>query len=91
MKHNVYFEGRVQSLAINEKEGPATLGVIEPGAYSFSTSSEERMTVVAGILRVRQPGTEWKAYGAGEEFVVPPKVSFDVEAAADVAYLCRYR
>ena len=39
MKHNSYFEGKVQSLALREHDGPATIGVIEPGSYSFSTSS----------------------------------------------------
>jgi uncharacterized protein YaiE (UPF0345 family) len=91
MKYNVYFEGKVQSLGINEREGYATIGVIESGAYSFSTSFEERMTVVAGAMNVRLPGGEWKSYIAGERFVVPPKISFDIEAKADVGYICRYR
>lgn len=56
MKHNVYFDGKVQSLGLDEREGCATVGVIEPGTYSFSTSSEERMTMVAGSMRVRLPG-----------------------------------
>jgi len=91
MKHNVYFDGKAQSLGLNEREGYATVGVIEPGTYSFSTSSEENMTMVAGSMRVKLPGAEWKAYAAGDSFVVPPNVSFDIEVGADVAYLCRYR
>ena len=91
MKHNSYFDGKVQSLALVEPEGPATVGVIEPGAYQFSTSSEERMSVIVGRLRVKLPGGEWKEYGAGQTFVVPPKLSFDIEAKADAAYVCRYR
>jgi purine/pyrimidine-nucleoside phosphorylase len=91
MKHNSYFEGKVQSLALAEREGPATVGVIEPGKYSFSTSSEERMSVTAGILRAKLPGSEWRAYAAGEGFVVAPGLSFEVECEADVAYVCRYR
>jgi purine/pyrimidine-nucleoside phosphorylase len=91
MKHNSYFEGKVQSLALGEREGPATVGVIEPGSYAFSTSTEERMTVTAGSLKVRLPGSEWRSYTAGETFVVPPGISFEVEAAADASYICRYR
>jgi purine/pyrimidine-nucleoside phosphorylase len=91
VKHNSYFEGRVQSLALNESEGPATIGVIEPGSYTFSTSSEERMSVVAGSLRAKLPGCDWKEYSAGQSFTVPPKHSFDIEARADAAYICRYR
>jgi len=91
MKHNSYFEGKVQSLALAEPEGPATVGVIEPGAYRFSTSSEERMSVIAGSMRVRLPGGDWKEYAAGQSFVVPPDQSFDIEARVDAAYVCRYR
>lgn len=71
MKHNVYFEGKVQSLGLDEHEGYATLGVIEPGAYTFSTSSEERMTIVAGSMRVRLPSGEWQEYRAEESFIIP--------------------
>lgn len=91
MKHNAYFDGKVQSLSLDEQQGPATVGVIAPGAYSFSTSKEERMSLVAGAMRVRLPGGEWKDFMAGEGFVVPKGVSFEVEAKADVAYICRYR
>lgn len=91
MKHNVYFDGKVQSLALNETGGSATVGVVEAGTYTFSTSSEEHMTVVAGTLGVRLPGAEWKTYRAGETFVVPPRLSFEIKANADAAYLCRYR
>jgi uncharacterized protein YaiE (UPF0345 family) len=91
MKHNTYFQDKVQSLALSEKEGPATVGVIEAGKYSFGTTKEERMTLIAGAMKVRLPGGEWKALIAGEGFIVPPNVSFEVEAPADVAYICRYR
>ena len=91
MKHNSYFDGKVQSLALAEKEGPTTIGVIGPGAFTFSTSSEERMTLISGSMKVRLPGSEWKLFVAGEGFVVASGASFDVEAKEDVAYICRYR
>jgi purine/pyrimidine-nucleoside phosphorylase len=91
MKHNSYFEGKVQSLALSESGGPATVGVIESGTFSFSTSSEERMTILSGELRVRLPGAAWSAFSSGEGFVVGKGLSFEVEARGDVAYMCRYR
>jgi uncharacterized protein YaiE (UPF0345 family) len=91
MKHNSYFDGKVQSLAVNTSEGPATAGVIEPGKYTFKTDSEEHMHVVAGTLKSKLPGAAWQAFARGQSFVVPAHVSFDVEAAADVAYLCYYK
>jgi purine/pyrimidine-nucleoside phosphorylase len=91
VKHNSYFEGKVQSLGLNEREGFATVGVVEPGDYTFSTDKEERMSVVAGSLRLQLPGAAWKDYGAGSVFIVPPKTSFKIVAEADAAYICRYR
>ena len=91
MKHNSYFEGKVQSLVVSTPEGPATVGVIEPGKYSFGTDCEEHMHVVAGTLKAKLPAGDWKNYGQGQFFVVPPHVKFDVEAAGDVAYLCYYK
>jgi purine/pyrimidine-nucleoside phosphorylase len=91
MKHNSYFDGKVQSLAVDTSEGPATAGVIEPGKYTFKTDSEERMRVVAGTLKAKLPGAEWQTFASGQSFVVPAHAAFDVEAAADVAYLCHYK
>ena len=91
MKHNSYFEGKVQSLGLTTPEGPATVGVIEPGQYNFKTDSEERMHIIAGKLKARLAGSAWRAYSAGESFVVPAEAAFDCEAAADVAYLCYYK
>ncbi len=31
VKHNSYFDGKVQSLALSEPEGSATVGVLEKG------------------------------------------------------------
>lgn len=91
MKHNSYFDGKVQSLGLSEPEGPATIGVIEAGSYTFSTSSEERMTVLSGTLKAKLPGQDWKSFRQGEGFVVPTGVSFEVSAVSDIAYACRYR
>ena len=91
MKHSSYFDGKVQSLGLNTPEGYATAGVIEPGTYTFTTASEEQMHVVAGTLKAKLPGATWQTFFKGQFFVVPARASFDVEAAADVAYLCYYK
>ena len=91
MKHSTYFQDKVQSLGLSEQEGAASVGVMEAGKYTFSTASEERMTVIAGTMKVKLPGGEWKSLVTGEGFIVPPKASFEVDAPADVAYICRYR
>jgi uncharacterized protein YaiE (UPF0345 family) len=59
--------------------------------YEFSTSSEERMSIVAGRVRVKLPGGAWREYEKGEGFEVPPNVKFQIAAEVDAAYVCRYR
>ncbi len=90
MKHNRYFDDRVQSLGFSDAEGSATVGVIDAGEYAFGTSQRERMTVVTGTLWYRVPGKPWLSAGAGEGFAVPPGVTFEVKAEGPVAYRCRY-
>ncbi|MCC5845704.1 MAG: pyrimidine/purine nucleoside phosphorylase [Verrucomicrobia bacterium] len=90
-KHNQYFDGSVSSLGFETPEGPATVGVMAPGAYTFGTSTREVMTVITGTLTIQQPGeTEWTAYGPGESFEVPGGITFGVRVETNTAYLCRY-
>ncbi len=91
IKHNLYFDGRVQSLAVNTGEGPATIGVIEPGQYTFTTTSEEHMVVIDGIMEVKVQDDKWKEIRKGDKVVIPMNASFDVDAAFDVAYICYYK
>lgn len=92
LKHNSYFNGQVQSLGLVVDGVNATVGVMEPGRYTFSTSSEEHMTITAGLLNAQLPDESvWREYAAGETFVVPPGKSFEVEAKRDVAYICLYK
>ncbi|MCE5299943.1 MAG: pyrimidine/purine nucleoside phosphorylase [Spirochaetia bacterium] len=91
MKHSTYFEGKVQSLALNTNKGKATVGVMEPGKYTFNTSTEETMKVVSGSMNVKLPGKEWKNFLEGETFVVPAGKAFDLDVAIDAAYICYYK
>lgn len=45
IKHNQYFEGKVQSLAVDGHDKPATVGVMAAGEYEFGTELPELMTV----------------------------------------------
>ncbi|MTV51025.1 DUF1255 family protein [Heliobacillus mobilis] len=90
MKHNSYFDGKVQSLELQTENGVATVGVITPGQYTFGTSTQEKMVITAGSLRVKLPDQDWQTVMSGEFFVVDKNVSFVVEAEQDVAYLCYY-
>ncbi len=90
-KHNVYFDGKVQSLGFERNGRRATVGVLEPGEFHFGTDAPERMTVVSGEIAARLPGeTGWRAFPAGTTFEVPGKSGFDVKASAPSAYLCEF-
>jgi len=91
MKHNSYFDGKVQSLEVNTENGAATIGVITPGKYTFNTNTEERMIVTSGVLNVKLPGENWKKFSLNEEFIITERSSFEVEASEDASYICYYK
>lgn len=88
---NEYFDGNVKSIAFKGEELPSTVGVMAPGEYEFGTSQKEVMTVVAGALIIKLPGSdEWVTFKSGESFSVDANVSFGVQVKTDTAYLCTY-
>ncbi len=89
---NEYFDGRVKSIAFENADGPATVGVMAPGEYEFGTSTIEYMTITSGALEDQLPGeTKWKTYKPFETFVVPGNVKFRVKADQDTSYRCLYK
>ncbi len=92
LKHNTYFEGRVQSLGFERNGLKASVGVIAPGEYHFGTGAAERMTVISGLLAVKLDGaSEWHRYAMGTSFEVPANSGFDVQAiGGPAAYLCEF-
>jgi len=89
---NSYFDDQVKSIALDNKQGQLTVGVMNVGDYTFGTSQHETMTVVSGALTVKLPGSdEWITYAAGERFEIDANQSFDVKVAEQTAYLCQYR
>ena len=91
LKHNSYFEGKVQSVGFERNGRSQTVGVIDVGEFHFDTNAAERMTVVSGELSIRLPGaTDWRAYPAGTVFEVAAKSGFDVRAHSPAAYVCEF-
>jgi uncharacterized protein YaiE (UPF0345 family) len=92
LKHNLYFDGNVQSVGFERNGRRASVGVIAPGEYHFGTDAPERMTVVSGELEAKVAGADatWRAYPAGTSFEVGAKSGFDVRARAPSAYLCEF-
>lgn len=91
LKHNTYFDGKVQSVGFERNGLKATVGVIAAGEYHFNTDAAERMTVVSGQLRAKVTGGEWVTYPAGTYFEILAKSGFDVAAMGGAAaYLCEF-
>lgn len=89
---NQYFDGNVKSLGYETTKGKSTIGIINPGEYTFGTAQKEIMHVVEGGLEVLLPdAAEWISITAGSLFEVPANASFKVKSAVQTAYLCQYR
>ena len=63
IKHNSYFDEKVQSLGFEGKTQPVSVGVMEAGEYRFGTEAAERMQVITGALVVLLPGSSALAPG----------------------------
>jgi uncharacterized protein YaiE (UPF0345 family) len=91
LKHNTFFDGKVQSVGFERLGRKLTAGVIDRGEFHFGTDAPERMTVVSGELLVKRDGSsEWHAYPAGTVFEVAGKSGFDVRAHEPAAYVCEF-
>jgi len=90
VSHNVYFDGKVQSLGIETEKGPATVGVMKKGTYVFNTSSLETMVVISGSMSTKVSGGDWITHKKNDAFEIAANTSFEVMCATDVAYICYY-
>jgi uncharacterized protein YaiE (UPF0345 family) len=91
LKHNTYFDGKVQSVGFERNGRRHTVGVIDTGEFHFGTDAAERMTIVDGEVFVRVDGAAaWQHYPAGTSFEVAAKSGFDIRAAAPAGYVCEF-
>jgi uncharacterized protein YaiE (UPF0345 family) len=89
---NEYFDGKVKSLAFDNKSGKQTLGVMATGEYEFGTSTVEVMTVVSGKLTIQLPeSSDWNSYLPCDSFTVDKDKKFKVKIEEPSAYLCLYK
>lgn len=91
IKANEYFDAKVKSLGHEAKGQSFTVGVMEPGEYTFGTSTEEHMEVVFGEMEATLPDGTTKVYKKGEFFLVAANQEFKVVIKEPVSYLCLYR
>jgi uncharacterized protein YaiE (UPF0345 family) len=90
IKVSEYFEGKVKSLGQVLKGQKFTVGVMEPGEFTFSTGAPEVMEVVLGAMEVQLPDGSRASYAKGQTFSVPGNSSFVVKVNDPVSYICFY-
>ncbi|MCP4213120.1 MAG: pyrimidine/purine nucleoside phosphorylase [bacterium] len=91
IKVNEYFDGNVKSLADELKGETFSVGIIEPGEYTFGTATEELMEVTHGQMDVDLPDGSKITCKKGESFTVPANKEFKATATEPVSYLCIYK
>ncbi len=91
-KANIYFEGTVSSRTLIFGDGTKkTLGMMQPGEYTFNTGVAEIMEILAGDLqyRIGELG-EWKQVNSGESFQIPGNSSFTMRVMTITDYCCSF-
>ena len=92
IKVNEYFDGEVKSLALTVGGESVTAGVMQAGEYEFNTGKREIMTVTAGSMDVKLPGsTEFKTFSRGQAYEVPASSKFQLRIKGDCAYICEFK
>lgn len=91
-KANIYFDGGVTSRTVQFADGSVkTLGMMQPGEYSFNTDKKEIMDILFGEVEVMLPGEkEWQQFKAGETFEIDAKSSFQIKAVSLTDYCCSF-
>lgn len=90
---NVFFQGKVVSHTIVDESGVRrSLGLCQPGAYTFTTGDPEIMEITDGNVRAKVNGEdEWGVYGPGQHFSIPANTSFEMLVEGGVAqYVCTF-
>ncbi|MEW6500309.1 MAG: pyrimidine/purine nucleoside phosphorylase [Thermodesulfobacteriota bacterium] len=91
-KANVYFDGGVVSRSVLFGDGTKkTLGIMQPGEYTFDTGAPEIMEIMSGELDLLLPGAkEWRRVKGGESFEVPGHSEFRMKVTALTDYCCSF-
>ena len=89
---NIYFDGQVTSRTLTFPDGQRkTLGIMQPGEFTFGTKEAELMEILSGDLEVQLPDADgWRRVQGGESFAVPANANFTVRVHALTDYCCSF-
>ncbi len=91
-KANIYFDGQVTSRTVVQADGSKkTLGIMNPGQYTFGTEKAEHMEILAGEVEVTFPDdSNIEVIKSGEYFEVPANSEFNIKVKTVTDYCCTY-
>ncbi|SNB45972.1 pyrimidine/purine nucleoside phosphorylase [Geobacter sp. DSM 9736] len=90
-KANMFFGGGVTSRTLLFADGSKkTLGIAQPGEYTFNTQVPEFMEILSGETDVQIGDGEWRMVQGGESFQVPAGSSFTMRVRTVVDYCCSF-
>lgn len=91
-KANIYFDGKVTSRTLNFADGSIkTLGIMNPGEYTFGTSDKEIMEIMSGEMDIQLPDNDaWITIKGPQSFEVPANSSFNLKVKTISDYCCSY-
>lgn len=90
IKHNKYYEDKVQSLAFKSAKGHGTVGVVKPGQYQFDTEDQEKIYIISGVAEVKIPGEEVIELREGQSVEIEANMTYNISAKSDVVFVCFY-
>ena len=90
IKHNVYEDGKVQSLGFSTEDGhDVTVGVLEEGSYNFGVAERrEEIKVLTGELSTPDGKSSWDSMT--DPLVFEKGQTIEFNAAVVTSYLCYY-
>lgn len=91
-KANIYFDGQVTSRTVVQADGSKkTLGIMNPGTYTFGTDLAEHMEILAGEVEVTlSDDSNIEVIKGGEYFEVPANSQFNIKVNSITDYCCTY-
>jgi purine/pyrimidine-nucleoside phosphorylase len=89
---NVYFDGAVTSRTVLFADGSKkTLGIMQPGEYTFTTAAAEKMEILSGDLEYRLADDgPWTWVKGGDSFMVPADSAFTMRVLVLTDYCCSF-
>lgn len=88
---NEYFDGKIKSIGTESGGQRFTVGIIEPGEYTFPTEDEEHVTITHGKCMVKVSGAEWCDVKIGDSFTAPANSELSFKVVNPIAYICLYK